>query len=221
MTIQSVAQITDHPQLGLGPVLPAHVPVVEGWQDGGASGDAYGELLTSMRGMLDHLAAARLDDATARAMTREVDALRDRLADHVVGESAQPFGRRADLPARGQTMVPVFVAHEADRDSVHGTVTFGRYHLGANGAVHGGAITLLFESVMGQLAGSGGRTFGRAAYTHVDFRAITPVGRELELRAWFVSESGRKRVLRAEICDGEVRCAEAEGLVIELREGQI
>lgn len=221
MTIQSVAQVTDNPRLGLGPVLPADVPAVEGWQELGASGDAYGELLTSMRAMLDHLGAARLDDATARALTLEVDALRERLADHVVGESEQTFARRADLPARGQTMVPPFVAHEADRDSMRGTVTFGRYFLGRNGAVHGGAITCLFENVMGHLAGTGGRTFGRAAYTHVDFRAITPVGRELELRAWFESEIGRKRVIRAEIRDGEVLCAEAEGLVIELREGQI
>lgn len=70
------------------------------------------------------------------------------------------------------------------------------------------------------LATSGGRSFGRAAYTHVDFRSVTPVGRELTLRAWFESEIGRKRVLRGELRDGNVLCVEAEGLVVELRPGQ-
>lgn len=221
MTIQSVASVTDDPRLGLGPTLPGELPVVPDWQEPGAADDSYGELLASLRGMLDHFAAARLDDATARAMTVEIDALRDRLGDHIAGESDQQFGRRRDLPAGGQTMVPVFAVDEADRDSMRGTVTFGRYFLGRNGAVHGGAITSLFEALMGRLATSGGRTFARAAYTNVDFRAITPVGRELALRVWFVSEEGRKRVLRADIRDGDVVCAEAEGLVIELRAGQV
>jgi hypothetical protein len=40
------------------------------------------------------------------------------------------------------------------------------------------------------------------------------------VRAWFVSEQGRKRVLRAELTRGETLCAEAEGLFIALRPDQ-
>lgn len=86
--------------------------------------------------------------------------------------------------------------------------------------MHGGAIPLLFDEVLGRLASSEDRTPARTAYLHTDFRSITPVGEELVVRAWFVSEQGRKRILRAELMHGETLCAEAEGLFIELRPGQ-
>lgn len=221
MTAELVAPSgVEDSQLGLGATLPATVPAVEGWHEPSGAVDGYAGLLDSVRSMLDHLAAARLDESTARELGRQVDVLRDRLASHAVAEADQVFARRRDLPAKGQTFVPPYVVRSADRDTVAATVRFGRYFLGANAAVHGGAITLLFENLFGELAISGGRTFGRAAYTHVDFRAVTPVGRELDLHAWFESEVGRKRVLRGELRDGDVLCAEAEGLVVELRPGR-
>jgi acyl-coenzyme A thioesterase PaaI-like protein len=117
-------------------------------------------------------------------------------------------------------MSPNFVPVAGDHQSVTGTVTFGRYFLGGGGAVHGGAIPLLFDEVLGRLANSGDRAPSRTAYLHTDFRSITPVGEELSVRAWFVSEQGRKRVLRAELTRGETLCAEAEGLFIALRPDQ-
>ncbi|CAN5355273.1 PaaI family thioesterase [soil metagenome] len=221
MTAELIAPAgVEDPQLGLGAGLPASVPVVAGWHEPGMADEGYAELLDSVRSMLDHLAAARLDESTARELSRQLDAVRDRLANHAVAEADQVFAHRRDLPAHGQTFVPPYVVRSADRDGVRAMVYFGRYFLGANVAVHGGAITLLFENLFGELAISGGRTFGRAAYTHVDFRAVTPVGRELSLHAWFESEVGRKRVLRGELRDGDVLCVEAEGLVVELRPGQ-
>ncbi|MCW2866656.1 MAG: thioesterase family protein [Marmoricola sp.] len=210
----------DDPLLGLAPALPDAIPAVSGWCEPGGADDGYGALLGSVRSLLDHLAAARPDESTTRAVTRDLDAVRDRLAEHAVAEADQVFAHRIDVAARGQTLVPPYVVQEADRDRVRATLVFGRYFLGANGAVHGGAISLLFENVFGELAISGGRTFGRAAYTHVNFRAVTPVGREVVVEAWFESEVGRKRVLRGEIRDGDVLCVEAEGLVVELRPGQ-
>lgn len=223
MTAQQFAPApVDDPQLGLGPALPDVVPVVPEWREstGPGGGDGYSELLDMVRSLLDHLAAARLDETQTRALTQDLAGVRDRLAEHAVAEVDQIFAQRTDVPARGQTLVPPYVVTSADRDQVRATVIFGRYFLGTNGAVHGGAITLLFENLLGQLAITGGRTFGRAAYTHVDFRSVTPVGRELTLHAWFCSEVGRKRVLRGQLWDGDVLCAEAEGLVIELRLGQ-
>jgi acyl-coenzyme A thioesterase PaaI-like protein len=120
----------------------------------------------------------------------------------------------------GQTMAPSFAAMWGDHDSVHGTVRFGRYFLGGGGAAHGGAIPLLFDELLGQLANSGERAPSRTAYLHTDYRSITPIGEELAVRAWFVSEQGRKRVLRATITHGETLCAEAEGLFVVLRPDQ-
>jgi hypothetical protein len=182
--------------------------------------EAYAGLLDAVRGLLDDLAGARLDEAVSRDLGRRLDAMRATLAPLQVDESRQTFGRRLDLPDRGQTLVPAYAVEDTDRDRWTGTVRFGRYHLGRNGAVHGGSLTLFFEDLIGQLAISAGRIFGRAAYTHVDFRALTPIDADLSFHAWFVSEEGRKRFLRAEVRDGDTLCAEADGLVVELRPDQ-
>lgn len=199
-------------------------PAMRSWQEPAVrnpgGGAEYGEMVEALRGFLDDVAAAAPDPATVMALTQDLKAWADRLTPVAVPERRQIFARRLDLPGRGQTMSPNFVPVAGDHQSVTGTVTFGRYFLGGGGAVHGGAIPLLFDEVLGRLANSGDRAPSRTAYLHTDFRSITPVGEELSVRAWFVSEQGRKRVLRAELTRGETLCAEAEGLFISLRPDQ-
>jgi acyl-coenzyme A thioesterase PaaI-like protein len=199
-------------------------PAMRSWQEPAVrnpgGGAEYGEMVEALREFLDDVAAAAPDPATVMALTQDLKAWADRLTPVAVPERSQIFARRLDLPGRGQTMSPNFVPVAGDHQSVTGTVTFGRYFLGGGGAVHGGAIPLLFDEVLGRLANSGDRAPSRTAYLHTDFRSITPVGEELAVRAWFVSEQGRKRVLRAELTRGETLCAEAEGLFIALRPDQ-
>jgi acyl-coenzyme A thioesterase PaaI-like protein len=183
-------------------------------------GAEYGEMIAALRDFLNDVAAAAPDRTTTVALTRDLKDWADRLAPSAVPERRQIFARRLDLPGRGQTMSPSFIPIAGDHEKVEGTVTFGRYFLGGGGAVHGGAIPLLFDEVLGRLASSGGRAPARTAYLHTDFRSITPVGVELVVRAWFVSEQGRKRTLRAQVTHGDTLCAEAEGLFIELRPDQ-
>ncbi|TPG37330.1 hotdog domain-containing protein [Mycolicibacterium hodleri] len=177
-------------------------------------------MVAALRDFLDAVAAAGPDTATTVHLTQDLRAWIGRLAEFAVPEGRQLWARRLDLPGHGQTMAPSFVVVSGDQHSVHGTVTFGRYFLGGGGAAHGGAVPLLFDEVLGQLANSGDRPPSRTAYLHTDYRSITPIGEELEVRGWFVSEQGRKRILRAEITHGETLCAEAEGLFIALRPEQ-
>jgi acyl-coenzyme A thioesterase PaaI-like protein len=183
-------------------------------------GTEYGDMIAALRTFLDDVAAAAPDTATTVELTESLKNWTDRLAPAAVPEGKQIFARRLDLPGRGQTMSPSFIPIAGDDVSVEGTVTFGRYFLGGGGAVHGGAIPLLFDEVLGRLSISGGRAACRTAYLHTDYRSITPVGEELVVRGWFVSEQGRKRILRAELKHGDVLCAEAEGLFVELRPDQ-
>jgi acyl-coenzyme A thioesterase PaaI-like protein len=201
---------------GFPPMRTWQEPAVRG-PDGGAE---YGDMIAALRGFLDDVAAAASDAATTVALTGDLNRWADRLAQFAVPERRQIFARRLDLPGRGQTMSPNFIPVAGDHEKVEGTVTFGRYFLGGGGAVHGGAIPLLFDEVLGRLAISGDRAPARTAYLHTDFRSITPVGVELAVRAWFVSEQGRKRVLRAELTHADTLCAEAEGLFVELRPDQ-
>jgi acyl-coenzyme A thioesterase PaaI-like protein len=199
-------------------------PQIRTWQEPAlrnpGGGPEYGEMIAALRDFLDDVAAAAPDTATTLELARDLQEWSDRLTPAAVGERRQIFARRLDLPGRGQTMAPSFVPSADDRDSVHGTVWFGRYFLGGGGAVHGGAIPLLFDEVLGRLSNSGERPPSRTAYLHTDFRSITPVGEELTVRGWFVSEQGRKRLLRAELKHGKTLCAEAEGLFIVLRPDQ-
>jgi hypothetical protein len=199
-------------------------PPMRTWQEPAVrrpgGGAEYGDMIAALRGFLDDLAAAAPDAAATVALTNDLNTWAHRLAQSAVPERRQVFARRLDLPGRGQTMSPNFIPTAGDHEKVEGTVTFGRYFLGGGGAVHGGAIPLLFDEVLGRLAISGDRAPARTAYLHTDFRSITPIGVDLVVRAWFVSEQGRKRVLRAQLTHADTLCAEAEGLFIELRPDQ-
>ncbi|MET0183073.1 MAG: PaaI family thioesterase [Caulobacterales bacterium] len=202
---------------------PGGFPLIDAWSDqhpdkpGGA---AFGVMIEALRGFLDKVAAAAPDQATMEELSQDLGKWSQKLSAFAVGEREQFFAHRMDLPGRGQVMSPRFIVQEGDRNSVRGTVTFGRYYLGGNGAVHGGAIPLLFDEVLGRLANSGARPRSRTAYLHVDFRSITPVGPELTVRGWYEREEGRKRFIRGELRHGDVLCAEAEGLFVELKPGQ-
>ncbi|MCW2800805.1 MAG: thioesterase family protein [Aeromicrobium sp.] len=183
-------------------------------------GSDYELLVESLRLFLDDFAGATPNSETAHSLTADLQEWSRRLRSIQVPEREQAFGHRTDLPGRGQVMAPAFVLTHRHADGVEGTVTFGRYFLGGNGAVHGGAVALLFDEVLGGLSHTGGRPSGRTAYLNTVYRSVTPVEKKLRLRAWFVSEIGRKRTIRGAIFDGDTLCAEAEGLFLSLLEGQ-
>jgi acyl-coenzyme A thioesterase PaaI-like protein len=177
-------------------------------------------MIASLRSFLDAVAAAAPDAGTVASLAEDLSGWTSRLAGFAAPEHAQIFAKHLDLPGRGQTMAPNFVVNGGDISSVHGTVRFGRYFLGGGGAVHGGAVPLMFDEVLGRLANSGGRPPSRTAYLNTDFRSITPIDADLAVRGWFVSEQGRKRVLRATIKHGDTVCAAAEGLFVSLLPNQ-
>jgi len=221
--VSSFLEPVDDPELGLHSDVPPGIPQPELWAEYAVSADpedGYGELLGSVRQFLDHFAAARPDSDVINRLTRELRSWSSELARHSVGERDQFFARRFDLPDHGQCLSPRFSASEMTRDQIVGITHFGRFHLGGNGAVHGGVIPLLFDEVLGWLATSGGRPPCRTAYLHVDYRAIAPVGRDLQVRGEFTSEVGRKRLLHGTLMDGDTLCAEVEGLFVELKPGQ-
>lgn len=193
------------------------------WQERGQKppgGPEYPGMITALREFLDRLATADPDAETVHRLEQDLSTWSRELAAFTTNEEQHVFGRRFDIPGRGQTMAPCFVITERDDRTVRGKVTFGQYFLGGGGAVHGGAIPLFFDEVLGPLANSAGRGSSRTAFLHTDYRVIVPVDVELDLDAWFVSEIGRKRLLRAEIRNQGTLCAEAEGLFIGLHPHQ-
>ena len=180
---------------------------------GGAS---YELLTTTLRDFLDNFAGGLLAESDAQELAATLDLWAERLAGAAVPERDQAFGHRVDLHGRGQVMAPAFVMTDRAEDRVTGTVRFGRYFLGGNGAVHGGAIALLFDEVLGRLSDTGARPPARTASLSVNYRAITPIETDLVVEAWFEEEVDRKRHVVGEIRNGNVVCAEARGLFIGL-----
>lgn len=179
----------------------------------------YGEMIEALRDFLDKVSGARPDLATLAQLTHDLKAWSGRLEACAVDERDQLFARLLDQPGRGQTMSPALVVETQGIGDFRGHVTFGRYFLGVNGAVHGGTLPLLFDEVLGRAAGRPGLRL-RTAYLKTDFRALTPLDTRLQVHGWLDRQEGRKFFVRAELRHGDVVCADAEGLFVALKPDQ-
>jgi len=179
----------------------------------------YEAMIDALRGLLDEITGSRPPAELVTDATRQFAELTEQFAKFAVDERSQVSGRLIEAPGRGQVMAPAIAVDEHTTQKASGHLRFGRFYLGGNGAVHGGAIPLAFDELMGRLANTG-RSPSRTAYLHVNYRSITPIEKTLRIEAYFASEEGRKRILRGVIRDGETVCADAEGLFVALRPGQ-
>ncbi|HWH32061.1 MAG TPA: PaaI family thioesterase [Egibacteraceae bacterium] len=185
----------------------------------GAGGEGFGRLVAAVRDLQDAITAARLSSPEAHAVAARLEAVLEDLDAFAVPEELQIAGRRPDLPGRGQFFAPVIRWEVLTGEGVTAWVRFGRYYLGANSAAHGGAIPLVFDEVMGEVANRD-RPRSRTAYLKVDYRRITPVGRDLRVEAAVVRQEGRKRFVEGAIYDDADLLCEATALFVELRPGQ-
>jgi acyl-coenzyme A thioesterase PaaI-like protein len=181
--------------------------------------DGYSGMVDQLRELLDRVAAAAPTTELVADTTKAVAELNARLAEAEVDEPDQLSGRLPSAPGRGQLAVPPLHVAEVDGSRMIGRVRFGRHFLGSNGVVHGGAVPLLFDDVLGRLALAEGRSRSRTAYLHVDYRSVAPIDTELTVAAWFDREEGRKRYIRGTLSDGDRVCAEASALFVALRPG--
>jgi acyl-coenzyme A thioesterase PaaI-like protein len=206
--------VKPHPQdLQSGGGFNPPVPTTNGGPD-------YGRFVEAVRTLQD---LTRSADAPDDVVTRAADLIEDvnaLLAPHDADEWRSPSGRRMDLPNRGNIMqVPVNIGVVDGR--VAGTARFRRFHLGRNGAVHGGALALLFDSLLGYTAFKLSESpRQRTAFLHVDYRRIVPVEKELRVDAGIDRIDGRKIFLTARLLDRDAVLCEAEALFLTLLPGQ-
>jgi acyl-coenzyme A thioesterase PaaI-like protein len=184
-------------------------------------GPDYGRFVTAVRALQDQ---ARSVDAPDEVITEAADLLgklNELLAPYEADEWTSPSGRRVDLPNRGNVLgVPSELKPTGD-NRVEGTVRFARFHLGRNGAAHGGAIGLLFDSVLGYTAFTlSGQRAQRTAFLHIDYRAVVPVEKTLRVVAELTGNEGRKVNVRATLFDGDTVLTEANALFVKLKPGQ-
>jgi hypothetical protein len=114
--------------------------------------EGFLDMIDALRVLQDRVTAAAPPADLIADVTKTVTELSNRLAAHAVDERHQIAGHLSDVPGRGQTLTPVLALDQVDDRRASGRVRFGRYYLGGNGAVHGGALPLLFDDLMGRLA---------------------------------------------------------------------
>jgi acyl-coenzyme A thioesterase PaaI-like protein len=183
-------------------------------------GPDYGRFVESVRTVSDHARGADApDDVIAQAanLIEQANAL---LAPYRADEWHSPSGRRLDLPNRGNVLnVPSDLKVIDGR--IAGSVRFRRFHLGRNGAAHGGAIGLFFDSLLGHAAYRlTDSPFQRTAFLHVNYRQIVPVERDLQATATLERVEGRKIFIAGALLDGDTVLADTEALFVKLKPGQ-
>lgn len=188
-------------------------------------GPDYGRFIGAVRALQDH---ARAVDAPDEVITEAADLLEkvsDLLTPFDADEWSAPSGRRMDLPNRGNILAVPMKLHKAPPDGtagrLNGWARFHRFHLGRNGAVHGGALGLLFDSVLGMASSVLTRSpRQRTAYLHVNYRNIVPIEKELQIDAGVDRVDGRKIFVAGRLSDGDTLLTDAEALFVRLKPGQ-
>ena len=184
-------------------------------------GPGFGRFLSAMRRAQDLAVSADPDAGTWDRAADLAEHLVDLLTPFEAPEGVGPANRVPALPGAGSLLMPPYrVTTFADGEVVL-EVTFSRFSVGGNHAVHGGVLPLLFDSVFGMVIHAAGRPISRTAFLHVDYRRVTPIDTVLTARGWLREAEGRKAFVNAELRDPDGNLlAEANGLMIRLLAGQ-
>jgi acyl-coenzyme A thioesterase PaaI-like protein len=184
-------------------------------------GPDYGRFIDAVRTLQDLTRAVDAPDDVITEAADLVEKVSTLLGPYAADEWASPSGRRMDLPNRGNILsIPVDL-HKVSDDRIGGTAEFRRFHLGRNGAAHGGAVAQLFDALLGftafKLSGSRAQ---RTAFLHVDYRNIAPVEKQLQVEASLDGVEERKIFVSGRLLDGDAVLAEAHALFVKLLPGQ-
>jgi acyl-coenzyme A thioesterase PaaI-like protein len=184
-------------------------------------GPGFERFLAAMRRAQDLAVSANPDSDTWDKAADRAEELVKLLGPFEAAEGVGPANRVPSLPGAGSLLMPPYQVVKFDAEAVELTVTFSRYHVGGNYAVHGGVLPLMFDSMFGMVIHATGRPISRTGFLHVDYRKVTPIDTELTVRGWVRAADGRKSFVNAEMHDPEGQLlAEANGLMIRLLPGQ-
>lgn len=184
-------------------------------------GPDYGRFVGAVRTLQDLARSADAPDEVISEAAGLIEKITDLLEPYRADEWHSPSGRRVDLPNRGNVLqVPMVLERTAD-GRIAGEAMFRRFYLGRNGAAHGGAIALLFDSVLGYTAYKLTESrYQRTAFLHVNYRAIVPVEKPLRVEAGIDRIEGRKIFVEGRLLDGDTVLADVEALFVRLKPGQ-
>ena len=175
-----------------------------------------------MRALIDAVMTTEdADESTLLNVAADVDLLADRLGGgREDGPGYRPRSHgdylpRSPIVGEASPLSPRLDWEVMD-EGVDGRGTFGAAYEGPPGFVHGGWIACAFDEMLG-IANIAAGNPGMTARLTVHYRRPTPLFRELRFRAWVDRVEGRRIMSRAEVWDGDVLTAEADGIFVQPR----
>ncbi|KIQ18361.1 hotdog domain-containing protein [Rhodococcus sp. MEB064] len=184
-------------------------------------GPDYGRLIEALRTIQDLAVSTDLPDDQLALAADQAEKLAATMAPYVVPEGRSPAGRSLRLPGRGSLLMLPWTIEKYGPDGVRSTGVFRRFHLGGNGAAHGGTLPLLFDDLFGLVQRAYGRPISRTAFLHIDYRAVTPLNVPLVVEGHVTNVEGRKTFIEATLknADGKL-LADSNALMVQLLPGQ-
>ncbi|WP_328406591.1 PaaI family thioesterase [Nocardia sp. NBC_00403] len=180
-------------------------------------GSDFGPFVEAMRTLQDLAVSVDATDDVFGEALAQARQLIDLLEPYRAPELQGPAGRAVELPGRGSLLLLPWQVAAAGPDGIRMTGEFRRFHLGGNGAAHGGVLPLLFDDLLGMIVHYAGRPISRTAYLHVNYRKITPLETPLTVRGRVDRIEGRKTFITAELLDEQDNVlADCEGLMVQL-----
>jgi acyl-coenzyme A thioesterase PaaI-like protein len=180
-------------------------------------------LAGAARRLVDALLTADVDeaqldaaaDATEAALTVLVtDPARPALLSRRGERRHEDYLPRSPLVGALHPGAPPFEWEFRD-DRFVGHAVLGAAFEGPPGYVHGGWVALMFDEALGIANVTSGHP-GMTARLTVRYRRPTPLGTTLRLEAWTREREGRRITTVGTLHAGDLLCAEAEGLFIQI-----
>jgi acyl-coenzyme A thioesterase PaaI-like protein len=195
------------------------VPWLEWRRPEASATEAFGHFVETLRDLQDAAVCADVPEETVIRISEQLDGIVAELTNHAAPEGVSVAGRAANLPGRGSLLLPAWVVEDATPEGVRLCGRFRRYHLGLNGAVHGGAIPLVYDHLIALAAEVHGRPISRTVHLAVDYRSLTPTDAMLCATGRVTKVEGRKTFLAAEITDAHhTVLSECTAIMVALRE---
>lgn len=153
-----------------------------------------------------------------------IESVRARLAD-AAPRSGRRGRERATFSGSQNPIAPpmrISTGELSDgRAALIGVVRLDWLREGPSGAVHGGVLAGLFDELLGGAQRLNGGAAGVTGRLIVRYRHPTPLGEDLELRAWIHDERRRRVAIRGEclVRGNDVVTAEAEAVFLRREPG--
>ena len=181
---------------------------------------AYIRLLEEVSNFQDALVQANPTAEASDELVAKLASVRETLEQAAVPEAERLYARGELSGGEMQVLMPPLTVEHVDDHEFRAHTVAGEFAMGMNQAMHGGVVSVLFDTAMGRLAMGTEMLSARTAYLTTQYRNITPIGERLDLTATVETVEGRKKFISGQLWHGDTLCAEADSLFVAVKPGQ-